>query len=246
MEIVAYGGGTNSTAMLIGLRDRNQVPSAIVFADTGGEKPETYDYLQAINSWCRQQGFPEGTVVRKGGNGETLEEELLRKKTLPPVAFGFKTCSHKYKIQPLEQWANQQPACKEIWAEGGKVTKLIGIDADEPQRATASRSLKYDNRFPLLEWDWARSECVEAIKAEGLPLPGKSSCFFCPNSKPTEILTLPKRLQERAIRLEENATVVTSVKGLGRQFSWKHLIRTNDAQACFPFAQEMPCGCYDG
>ena len=35
--IVSYGGGTNSTAMLVGLWERGERPDAIVFADTGGE-----------------------------------------------------------------------------------------------------------------------------------------------------------------------------------------------------------------
>jgi len=39
--VVAYGGGLNSTAMLCGFRERGIIPSLILFADTGGEMPET-------------------------------------------------------------------------------------------------------------------------------------------------------------------------------------------------------------
>jgi len=246
MKIVSYGGGTNSTAMLIGLRDISEKPDAIIFADTGGEKPQTYQHIEAMQSWCRRNDFPEITIVRKGGNGETLEQELLRKNTLPPVAFGFKTCSTNYKIQPFEKWCNQNEKCKNAWKTGQKVERLIGIDADESHRAKPSPNKKFLNVYPLIDWDWAREECVEKIKAEGLKLPGKSACFFCPNSKPQEILELPEDLKSRALEIENNASVVTSVKGLGRDWSWSHLIRTNDLQSCFPFAQDQPCGCYDG
>jgi len=34
--IVAYGAGTNSTAMLIEMQKRNVIPDLILFADTGG------------------------------------------------------------------------------------------------------------------------------------------------------------------------------------------------------------------
>lgn len=35
--IVSYGGGTNSTALLIGLLERAVVPDLILFADTGND-----------------------------------------------------------------------------------------------------------------------------------------------------------------------------------------------------------------
>jgi 3'-phosphoadenosine 5'-phosphosulfate sulfotransferase (PAPS reductase)/FAD synthetase len=45
MNIVGYGGGTNSTAMLIGLYHKGIPVDLILFSDTGGEQPHTYEYL---------------------------------------------------------------------------------------------------------------------------------------------------------------------------------------------------------
>ena len=42
MNIVGYGGGTDSTAMLIGLWQRRIPVDRILFADPGGEQPHTY------------------------------------------------------------------------------------------------------------------------------------------------------------------------------------------------------------
>ena len=43
MNIVSFGGGTNSTAMIIGMH-QNKIPiDLILFADTGGEQPHTYE-----------------------------------------------------------------------------------------------------------------------------------------------------------------------------------------------------------
>jgi hypothetical protein len=38
--IVTWGGGVNSTAMLVGMKQRGIRPDRILFADTGGEKPD--------------------------------------------------------------------------------------------------------------------------------------------------------------------------------------------------------------
>ncbi|UVL31828.1 hypothetical protein [Pseudomonas donghuensis] len=91
-----------------------------------------------------------------------------------------------------------------------------------------------------------RDECIKTIQRAGLPLPGKSSCFFCPNSKPREILSLPDDLKDRAIAIERNANL-TSVRGLGRRWRWEDLIASDrDQMRLFDDAGDMPCGCYDG
>ena len=246
MMVVTYGGGTNSTALLVGLRNNEQRPDAIVFSDTGGEKPHTYEYIDRMQLWCKRNGFPRITIVQKGGRKETLEQDILRRKTLPSVAFGFKTCSNKYKIQPFEKWCNRNEECQKVWEQGGKVKKYVGIDADEPQRVRPSPNKKFENIYPLVDWDWGREDCIDIIKSEGLPLPGKSACFFCPNSKPQEILNLSEELKQRVMAIEQNFPVTGPIKGLGRDWSWTHLIKTADLQETFPFYQEMPCGCYDG
>src|SRR5215471_17622806 len=99
--VVAYGAGVDSTALLVGLWRRGITPHAILFANTGGEKDETYAYLDVMNAWLRDVGFPTITVVRNVVQDfkhwppyHTLEENCLTNGTLPSVAFGFqmKSC----------------------------------------------------------------------------------------------------------------------------------------------------------
>ena len=78
MLVVSYGGGTNSTALLIGLKERGIRPDVITFADTGGEKPHTYEYLGIMQAWLADNDFPAIVTVRTGGKGETLEANCLR------------------------------------------------------------------------------------------------------------------------------------------------------------------------
>ena len=47
--IVCYGGGVDSTAMLVMLKRHGIRPDLIMFADTGGEFPEVYDYVRRID-----------------------------------------------------------------------------------------------------------------------------------------------------------------------------------------------------
>lgn len=59
MNIVSFGGGTNSTAMIIGMYLHKIPIDLITFADTGGEQPHTYEYIAIFNEWLKKHGFPE-------------------------------------------------------------------------------------------------------------------------------------------------------------------------------------------
>jgi 3'-phosphoadenosine 5'-phosphosulfate sulfotransferase (PAPS reductase)/FAD synthetase len=142
MNVVAYGGGTDSTAMIIECVNRGIAIDYILFADTGAEKPHTYEYIKKFSAWCVSHGLPAIITVKKGGNGETLEEECIRKKSLPSLAYGFKTCSQKFKIQPQDMFFNNLPVSREIWKRGEKITKFVGYDLTEKKRAEKTSIFK--------------------------------------------------------------------------------------------------------
>jgi hypothetical protein len=229
--VLAYGGGTNSTAIICGWIEKGLQPfDLILFADTGGEKPHTYKHIEVLNRFLEKNGFPQITVVRKvrrDGSVYTLEQNCLDKKMLPSIAYGYKGCSHKYKIQPQDKYCNNHKPFKAHWKAGGLVDKLIGYDFAESRRWMKAKveDEKYRYVFPLVEWEWNRDDCVAAIKRMGLEQPGKSACFFCPSSKKPELESLRQEyplLFQRAIAMEDNAKDnLTSIKGLGRNFSWR-------------------------
>jgi hypothetical protein len=247
--VVAYGGGTNSTALLVGMLERGERPDLILFADTGGEKPGTYAHTATVSNWCASVGFPRIETVRyanKAGQVITLYDKCISGKMLPSIAYGFKSCSEKWKRRPQDRYVSKWAPAQAAWDAGLKVVKLIGYDADEDRRAGIAEDAQYAYRYPLIEWGWDRDACVAAIQRAGLPQPGKSACFFCPNSTEDEIRALPPELQQKAVAMEDNAEL-TTIAGLGRRFPWRDVIRSDKAQGRFDFGTpEMPCGCFDG
>ncbi|MDL2288473.1 hypothetical protein LJC32_03720 [Oscillospiraceae bacterium OttesenSCG-928-F05] len=232
----------NSTALLIGMYQRDIPIDLILFADTGGEKPDTYDYITVMNGWLSRHGLPEIQVVEytdKNGNRLTLEEECLRSESLPSLAYGFKKCSLKHKISTQDKFMNHFPGTKEIWKSGEKITKFIGFDTGERRRQ--KNALKYDVKdkkymkaYALIDWGIDRQCCIDMIRDEGLPVPVKSACFFCPASKKHEVQSLSKRypdLFKRATEIEKLAkSHLHTIKGLGRDWDWESFIRLNDTQ----------------
>lgn len=253
--VVSYGMGVDSTAMLVAMQQRGIRPDLILFADTGGEKPETYDYLHTINDWLLSVGFPLVTVVKyepKTAPYSTLEDKCLNNDTLPSLAFGHHSCAIVFKHGPQDKYIKAWGQAKRAWNAGLHVIKAIGYDDSEQdcrRRAKADRavdkkrangdpdSLRYEYWYPLQEWGIDRIECLRIIANAGLPLPMKSACFFCPASKKSEVVWLRDThpvLFQRALKIEQNARDgrhgLDTVKGLGRTFAWADLAEVDAAQ----------------
>jgi hypothetical protein len=251
-HIVAFGGGVDSTAMILGLYEKKLPIDLILFADTGAERPETYKHIEIFSAWLLEKGLPGITIVKKvrrDGSLETLEQECHRRKNLPSIAYGFKTCSQKHKIAPQDKFLNHWEPAITHWKTGGKCVKYIGYDAGESHRADNAAKRddpKYTYSYPLIEWQWEREDCLDIIEKHGLKDVGKSACFFCPSSKPKEIVDLYKihpDLIKRAIAIEDQAEL-TSIKGLGRRFAWRDIISMHSAQIDLPLGGfDLPCEC---
>ena len=212
--VVSYGMGVDSTAMLVGLHHLGVRPDLIIFADTGSEKPETYAYRPIIDAWLAKVGFPALTVVRyevqrpKNGHYDSLEGNCLVNETLPGMAFGRKSCSQKWKAQPIDAYVKRYFAAH--IASGGVVDRAIGYDAGpcDMRRGGVQAKGPWTWVYPLREWGWDRARCEREIAEAGLPVPVKSACFFCPVTKPAELVQLSLRhpdLAARAVAIEDGA-----------------------------------------
>jgi hypothetical protein len=125
------------------------------------------------------------------------------------LTFGYKGCSNKWKVGPLDKWVRAK--YEERLASGQQVARLIGYDAGpkDCSRGTDSKdSKKWRFLYPLRAWGWDRDRCIEEIEKAGLPVPLKSACFFCPSTKKDELIWLAVThpdLCKRALLMEARA-----------------------------------------
>lgn len=253
--VVAYGVGTDSTAMLIGMAARNWVPDLVLFANAGSEWPRTLAYIPVIEAWLAKVGFPPLTIVKnpspKAGDA-SLYDECHRKSVLPSLAYGGHSCSLKWKVGPQDRFCREyfgwqrpkrgEPPLEPVdglmpgrWRHGPWILKLIGYDAGARDARRQKRALGmwppgYRYRYPLSEWGWDRDRCEAEIRNARLPLPGKSACFMCPASKKHEVEALAAEHPELAAKATElearaHARDLRSVVGLGRRWSWTEHLR---------------------
>ena len=212
ITIVSYGAGVDSTAVLVGMYKRGERPDRILFANTGGEKPETYHYLFGVmQPWLAEIGFPAVEVAQytpeKFVNEpySTLQGNCISNSTMPSIAFGGKGCSQKWKAQPLDRYVDSLPEVKAAYKRGEQVVRVIGYDAGpkDARRGNEKDTAKYSWRFPLRQWGWDRERCEAEIRNAGLPVPMKSACWFCPVNKPEEVRWLMENHPELAMGIIE-------------------------------------------
>jgi hypothetical protein len=202
------GYGQDSPGMGCGFAERGIKPDLIIFADVGCERAETYAFKEIYDDWAEREWGIRPVTVRYQPKDfkhwppyHTLLENCLTNVTLPSLAYGYHTCSSKWKIAAINAYIGTLSWAREWWAEGGKLLKAIGFDDSPHERRRAERGCntfaiqadkadKYELWFPLQQWGWTREHCVAALKRHGLPVPPKSSCFFCPAMKPAEVDTL--------------------------------------------------------
>lgn len=189
MKIISYGGGVQSTALIVlAVQGRIDGVDTGLFANVGddSEHPATLTFVREVmKPWAENRGFVihELTPLRHGEK-TTLYSEITKensRRDLIPL-FGeqgnplSRACTADFKIRTLHRWLRENGATKSDPAE-----VLIGISTDEIERAGRGKNGTVEiRRYPLLELGLNRTDCMGIIQSAGLPVPPKSSCYFCP------------------------------------------------------------------
>jgi hypothetical protein len=189
LKIISYGGGVQSTAMIVlAVQGKIQGVDAALFSNVGddSEHPTTLRFVREIAiPWAAERGFPIHILqpVRRGEPTSLYKEianEGSRRDMIP--VFGeqgnpmSRACTVDFKIRTIHRWLRANGATKK-----NPATVCLGISTDEIERAGRGKNASMEIReYPLLELGMNRTDCMQVIREAGLPVPPKSSCFFCP------------------------------------------------------------------
>jgi hypothetical protein len=206
LRVVSHGGGVQTTALLVLAAQGDLDYQTFLFANVGddSEHPGTLRYLREIAMpYAAAHGITihELHRVKRDGSIETIYGRMTRpgSRSLPiPVrmgdsgAPGTRTCTSDFKIKVIGRWLKAHGATADDPA-----TIAVGLSVDEIERVNNRRSQDYETLiYPLLgplagarpplttAEPLRRTDCERVIRAGGLPVPGKSACWFCPFQRP--------------------------------------------------------------
>jgi hypothetical protein len=256
---ISYGGGVQSTAMLVlAATGRIENCRLALFANVGekAENPATLTYVRRYSMpYAADRGI-ELVELERGGKHPDLYDRLTEpgSKFLGiPIRMdetgkpGRRSCTHDYKMVVVGREVKRRGASVDNPAD-----VLIGISTDEVERANKRRAEPYERvRYPLLELGLSRADCARIITDAGLPVPPKSSCWFCPFHSVANWTTMrtdnPEQF-ERAAQLEDHLTARRAAAGKGPVFLSSRTIPLRRAIAdmdALPFEDVDP-GCDSG
>lgn len=229
-RVISYGGGVQSTAMIV-LATQGIIPNvdAALFSNVGddSEHPATNRYVREVMiPWAAERGLPVHELHRtimKTGERQTLWQRMMDyegdKLREPIPVYGSngaplsRSCTADHKIKVLGRWIKENAKKEDL-----PIDVLIGISVDEIERAGRGKDEKWERRlYPLLDLGMNRAKCIEVIRKAGLPIPPKSSCFFCPFHSMTvwsELRRDEPDLFEKAARLEDTLIARREARGM--------------------------------
>lgn len=225
---LSFGGGVNSTAMLLLLTDEKWKFETI-YVDHECDWPETREYVQMIKRY-----FPV-TILSPSVEGfSNLYEYADKYKMIPSRKKRW--CTDKFKVRVINQYVKKP------------CFSLIGFSSDESHRAKLSTEKGIENRFPLLEYEIDRNECIHIIKKFGFPVPIKSGCYFCPFQRIKQWKKLRKIHPElfcKAKKLEDQEIKARAKIGKGPLYLNKRPLEkvVNENQAEIWEDLRPPCEC---
>lgn len=217
LKAFSFGGGVQSTAALVLASQGKLDYRTFLFCNVGddSENPETLTYVHEVAMpFAVQHGLDliELHKVRRDGTTDTIYRTMTRPASRSigiPVhmsngAPGRRACTLDFKIRVVDRWLK-----REWQAHRSGVWMGLGISLDEFTRmrtnsdpdTMAWKTLDY----PLIDLRLDRQACMELIRQAGLPVPPKSSCWFCPYHSQRNWQALRETqplLFERAVALE--------------------------------------------
>ena len=194
LTILSLGAGVQSTtvALMAAARLIEPMPDAAIFADTGWEPRGVYDNLRWLTT---ELPYPVKVVSARrtirqdiidGVNSTGQPFLTIPARIINPdgsKGLSRRQCTAEYKIRPITQGIRSLlgVAPKERVDNNVRVEEWFGISTDEAIRMRDSKFHYIDNRYPLIELNMSRNDCLAWLRQhypdQATP---RSACVGCP------------------------------------------------------------------
>lgn len=217
LKVVSFSGGKDSTAMLLRLLELGEEIDDIMFADTGFEFPELYEYIKRIEKHINRKI----TIIQPNKDFWSWAKGKITRGKLKGQVRGLPRyvtpCwwTREAKIEPL----------RKVQKDADIV--YVGIAYDEKERMSKDSKIRY----PLVEWKWSERDCVDYLNEKGLLNPlyknfNRLGCWMCPKQGIGSLYVMWKVYLELWEKMKEMQ--VWNVKNVGDKFYPRDLFQLEE------------------
>ena len=195
-QVWACGGGVESTtiAALI-VQGKLPKPDLAYITDCGWERSSTWEHvnnflipeLDKVNvrlQIIKTVDYTENDIIDRNG---WIRIPLFVKKN-GKIGKARSFCNRKWKAQVANKWLKKQGVERcETW---------FGINCDDKSRVRKSQYWWNQNKYPLVEQEINREECIWILGQMGWPKPLRTSCFICPSQSNADWINIKENYPE--------------------------------------------------
>ena len=175
IRVLSLGAGVQSTtlALMAAHGEIEPMPDCAIFADTGWEPRAVYEHLERLEPLLP---FPVHRV-----NAGDIRDSIGTGRYEPIPWFvasgmGRRQCTKVYKLYPIRRKVRELLSGK---TPRGGCEMWVGISRDEAGRMKPSTVQYITNRWPLIERNITRRDCLRWLERHGTSAP-RSACCGCP------------------------------------------------------------------
>lgn len=252
LRVLSLGAGVQSTTLALAAArgDVGPMPDCAIFADTGWEPRAVYEHLDRLRG---RLPFPVHIVSAGSLRDAAVAPQQASDRFAVPfhtrladgsTGIGKRQCTKNFKLAPIRKkvrellgQARPAPDAVEQW---------VGISMDEASRMKPAHARYIHNRWPVIEADMTRRQCVTwmAERQESAP---RSACRGCPFKGNAEWRDMRDNSPDE---WEETCAEDDAIRHLGptpgaQQFMHRSCVRLADAPIDAPdsgqFGFDMHC-----
>jgi 3'-phosphoadenosine 5'-phosphosulfate sulfotransferase (PAPS reductase)/FAD synthetase len=218
--VASMSGGKDSTALALLLREQD-VPHERVFADTGFEAPETYEYLDLLRARLGPITVVRNEALwREALPGEAGMLTLIRRKKMFPSRL-MRFCTQHLKIFPIRDHL------RDLQDRGDEVVSAVGVRAEESAARADMPEWEFWNEMDAEIWRpllrWREQDVIDIHRRHGLPpnplyLAGarRVGCSPCIHARKSDMRAIPPHQLVKIRRVEDELTTDAVARGVER------------------------------
>lgn len=213
LVVASVSGGKDSTALILALREAG-IEARYVFADTGWEAPETYEYLDLLR---RRLGLTIDVVRAERKDADVPDRGAFIERVRHRAGFPGRLqrwCTRELKLQPLRSYHDQLDA---------DTISAMGVRGEESARRAAMPEWVDDDEWrgwiwrPLLRW--TVEDVLTIHGRHGIPVNplyqrghDRVGCYPCIYSNKDEIRLIAKHRPDRIDQIRDLEREATELR----------------------------------